>query len=218
MMEIIRESVGNFLRGIGEFLPNLLAAIVILLVGWLIARTLKFGVTRGLTTAKFPKLAKQAGIDDFLARGGVKRSSTDLVATLVYWLVMLIVLVTAVNALRLEVASQLLNQILFYIPNIIAAVIVVVVGLYAAGFVAALVRTAVANAGIEEAGFVSEIARYALIVFAFAIAINQLGIGQNIVGPSVLIFFGGVSLAAAIAVGLGARDIVQRYLEKRIGK
>jgi putative Mn2+ efflux pump MntP len=123
-----------------------------------------------------------------------------------------------VNALRLEVASQLLNQILLYIPNIIAAVIVVVVGLYAAIFVATLVRTAAANAGIEEAKFVSEIARYALIVFAFAIAINQLGIGQSIIGPTVLILFGAAGLAAAIAVGLGARDLVARYLAKRFGK
>lgn len=215
MMDIIGESVGSFLRGIGEFLPHILAAIIILVVGWLLARTLKYGVNQALTSAKFPKLAKQAGIDDFLARGGVRRSSTDLAATLVYWLVMLIVLVTAVNALRLEVASQLLNRILLYIPNIIAAVIVVVVGMYAATFVATLVRTAAANAGIEEAGFVAALARYALLIFTFAIALNQLGIGQNVVGPSVLILFGGICLATAIAVGLGARDLVQRYLEKR---
>jgi hypothetical protein len=218
MMDIIRESVSSFLRGLGAFLPNILAAIVILIVGWVIARILRAGVTRGLTMANFPRLAKQAGIDDFLAKGGVKRTSSDVLATLVYWLVMLIVLVTAVNALRLEVASQLLNQILFYIPNIIAAVIVVVVGLYAAGFVASLVRTAAANAGIEEAGFVAAIARYALIIFTFAIALNQLGIGRNVIAPAVLIIFGAAGLAAAIAVGLGARDLVGRYLQKKFSK
>lgn len=218
MMEIIGESVGTFLRGLGAFLPNILAAIVILIVGWIIARILRTAVTRGLTMAKFPRLAKQAGIDDFLAKGGVQRSSTELLAVLVYWLVMLIVLVTVVNALRLEVASRLLNQILLYIPNIIAAVIVVVVGLYAAGFVATLVRTAAANAGIDEAGFVAAIARYALIIFTFAIALNQLGIGRNVIAPAVLIIFGAAGAAAAIAVGLGAKDLVGRYLQKKFGK
>ena len=218
MMDIIRESVGSFLRGLGAFLPNILAAIVILIVGWIIARILRAGVTRGLTMANFPRLAKQAGIDDFLAKGGVQRTSSDVLATLVYWLVMLIVLVTAVNALRLEVASQLLNQILLYIPNIIAAVIVVVVGMYAAGFVASLVRTAAANAGIEEAGFVGALARYALIIFTFAIALNQLGIGRNVIAPAVLIIFGAAGLAAAISVGLGAKEIVGRYLQKKFGK
>lgn len=218
MMDIVRESVASFLRGLGEFLPNILAAIVILIVGWIVARILKAAVSRGLTLAKFPGLARQAGIDGFLAKGGVKRSSTELVAVLVYWLVMLIVLVTAVNALRLDVASQLLNQIMLYIPNIIAAVIVVVVGLYAASFVATLVQTAAANAGIEEAGLVAAIARYALIVFAFAIALNQLGIGRNIIAPAVLILFGAAGLGAALAVGLGAREMVGRYLQERFGK
>lgn len=218
MMGIIGESVGTFLRGLGAFLPNILAAIVILIVGWIIAKVLRSAVTQGLTMAKFPRLAKQAGIEDFLAKGGVQRSSTDVLAVLVYWLVMLIVLVTAVNALRLEVASRLLNQILLYIPNIIAAVIVVVVGLYAAGFVATLVRTAAANAGIDEAGFVAAIARYALIIFTFAIALNQLGIGRNVIAPAVLIIFGAAGAAAAIAVGLGAKDMVGRYLQKKFGK
>lgn len=215
MQDVIRESVADFVRGIGNFLPNILAAILILLVGWIIARALQTGVGKGLKLVRFPEIAERAGIEGFLQRGGVKRSSADLLAVLVYWLVMLIVLLTAVNALRLEMASQLLNQILLYIPNIIVAVIVVVVGMYAATFVAGLVRTAAANAGIEEAGFIAGLARYALIIFAFAIAINQLRIGQDIVANAFLIFFGAACFAAALAVGLGSREIVSRYLEQR---
>ncbi|MGH7545696.1 MAG: mechanosensitive ion channel family protein [Gemmatimonadota bacterium] len=218
MMDIIGESVGTFLRGLGAFLPRILAAIVILVVGWIVARILRAGVARGLTMANFPRLAKQAGIEDFLGKGGVRRSSSDVLATLVYWLVMLMVLVTAVNALRLEAASRLLGQVLLYIPNVIAAVIVIVVGMYAAGFVATLVRTAVANAGIEEAGFAAEVARYGLVIFTFAIALNQLGIGKNLIAPAVLIVFGAAGLAAAISVGLGAKDVVGRYLQKKFGK
>jgi hypothetical protein len=218
IQDVIRESVTDFARGIGEFLPNILAAIIILLVGWLVAKVLKAGVLRLLRVVKFPALTEKGGIDGFLATGGVKQSATDVVATLVYWLVMLVVLVMAVNALELEVASQLLNQIMLYIPNIIVAVIVIAVGLYAATFVAALVRTAAANAGIEEAGFVAALSKYALVVFAFAIALEQLRIGQEIVTNAVLILFGAAALAAGLAVGLGARDIVARYLEERFGK
>ncbi len=216
--EIITESVGAFLQGIGNFLPNILAAAVILIVGWIIARLLKAAVARGLRLVKFPTLAERAGIDGFLKTGGVQQSSTDLLAVLVYWLVMLIVLLTAVNALRLEMASQLLNQILLYIPNIIVAVIVVVVGLYAANFVAGLVRTAAANAGIAEAEVVAALARYALIIFTFAIALNQLRIGEEIVANGFLILFGAACLAAALAVGLGSREFVSRYMDKRFGR
>lgn len=218
IQDIISDSVGAFLRGIGEFLPNILAAIVILIVGWIIAKIFKAAVGRGLRVIRFPSLTAKAGIDDFLKTGGVEKSTTDLVAVLVYWLVMLIVLVAAVTALRLEAASTVLNQILFYIPNIIVAVIVVAVGLYAANFVSAVVRTAVANAGIEQAEFVAAISRYAMIIFTFAIALEQLGIGRDIVTNGFLVLLGAASFAAALAVGLGARDVVAKYLEELVRK
>ncbi len=217
IQDIIQDSIGSFVSGIGEALPNILAAVVILLVGWIVAKILKAAVGRGLKLVRFPTLAEKAGIDGFLEKGGIKRSSTDLLGVLVYWLVMLLVLVTAVNALGLEVASQLLNQILLYIPNIIVAVVVVAVGLYAANFVSALVMTAAANAEIEEATFVAALSKYALIIFTFAIALNQLRIGEEIVANGFLILFGSASLAAALAVGLGGRETVARYLQRRFG-
>ena len=216
--DIIRESFESFVRGIGNFLPTLLAALLILIAGWIIAKIAKTAVGRLLRLVKFPVLAQKAGIDGFLEKGGVKQSSTDLLAVLVYWLVMLIVLVLAVNTLRLEVASELLNKIVLFIPDIIVAVIVIVVGLYAANFVAGIVRTAAANAGIKEAGFVAALARYGLIIFTFAIALNQLGIGEAIVANGFLVLFGAACLAGALAVGLGARDVVARYLNNRFGK
>lgn len=215
IQEIIRDSVGSFLRGIGETLPNILAAILILFVGWIVAKLLRAAVGRFLKLVKFASLAEKAGIDEFLSKGGVEQSSSDLLCVLVYWLVMLLVLVTAVNALGLEVASQLLNQILLYIPNIIASVIVIAVGLYAANFVGAMVRTAAANAGIQEAGWVAAISRYALVIFTIAIAMNQLRIGQEIVANGFLILFGAACFAAALAIGLGGRDTVAKYLAKR---
>ena len=218
IQDIISESVGSFVTGIGEFLPRILAAILVLIVGWIVAKLLKAAVGRGLRLIRFPTLTAKAGIDGFLSTGGVTRSATDLIGVLVYWLIMLIVLVTAVNALGLPVASSLLNEILLYIPNIIAAVIVVAVGLYAANFVSAMVQTAAANAGIEEAGLVAGLSRYALIVFTFAIALGQLRIGQELVTNGFLILFGAGALAAALAVGLGSREFVGRLIEERFGK
>ncbi len=217
-IDIIRDSIGSFVQGITDSLPRILAAIVILLAGWIVAKIAKMAVGRGLKLVRFPVLADKAGIDDFLKKGGVKYSATDMLAVLVYWLMMLIVLVIAVNVLGLEGASQLLQQILLYIPNIIVAVVVITVGLYAASFVAALVRTAAANAGIEEAGVVAALARYALIIFTFAIALVQLKIGEEIVANGFLILFGAACLAAALAVGLGARETVAKYLRDRFGK
>ena len=217
IQDIISDSFASFMTRLGEFLPNILAALVILLVGWIVAKMLKAAVVRTLKLIKFPVLAEKAGIDEFLAKGGVTRSAAGLLAVLVYWLLMLIVLLMAVNALRLEAASQMLNQILLYVPNVIVAVIVLVVGLYAANFVAGLVRTAAANAGIEEAQLLAAAARYALMVFTFVIALSQLRIGEGIVANGFLLLFGAACLAAALAVGLGGRETVSRYLNRRFG-
>ncbi len=218
ILDTIRDSVDAFVRGILVFLPDLLGALLILILGWIVARISRAAVARGLKIVKFPVLAEKAGIDGFLEKGGLKRTSTDLLAALMYWLVMLVVLLVAVQYLELEAASLLLRDVLDFIPNIIVAVIVLVVGLYAANFVAALVRTAAANAGIEEAGFVAALSRYALIIFTFAIALNQLKIGREIVANGFLILFGAACLAGALAVGLGGREVVGRYLEERFRK
>ena len=111
-IDIIRDSIDSFLRGFFESLPSILLAIFILIVGWIVAKIAKAAVGRGLKLVKFPVLAEKAGIDGFLEKGGVKHSATDMLAVLVYWLVMLLVLVTAVNTLGLEGVSQLLNEIL----------------------------------------------------------------------------------------------------------
>ncbi len=218
ILDTIRDSVDAFVRGILVFLPDLLGALLILILGWIVARISRAAVARGLKIVKFPVLAEKAGIDGFLEKGGLKRTSTDLLAALMYWLVMLVVLLVAVQYLELEAASLLLRDVLDFIPNIIVAVIVLVVGLYAANFVAALVRTAAANAGIEEAGWVAALSRYALIIFTFVIALNQLKIGREIVANGFLILFGAACLAAALAVGLGGREVVGRYLEERFRK
>lgn len=213
--EIIQDSFASFMEGISEFLPSVLAALVILLVGGILARLVRAAVGRGLKLVKFPVLAEKAGIDEFLAKGGISRTSSDLLGVLIYWLVMLIVLLMAVDALRLEMASELLTEILGYIPNIIVAVIVLVVGLYAANFVGGLVRTAAANAGIDEAALLAGVAKYALIIFTFAIALAQLRIGQEIVANGFLLLFGAACLAGALSVGLGGREIVAKYLKQR---
>ncbi len=218
ILDTIRDSVGAFARGVLVFLPDLFGALLILILGWIVARISRAAVARGLKIVKFPMLADKAGIDGFLKKGGLKRTSTDLLAMLIYWLVMLVVLLVAVQYLELEAASLLLRDVLDFIPNIIVAVIVLVVGLYAANFVAATVRTAAANAGIEEAGFVAALSRYALIIFTFAIALNQLKIGREIVANGFLILFGAACLAGALAVGLGGREVVGRYLEERFRK
>jgi hypothetical protein len=206
-----------FVARVAAFLPGLLAALLILLGGWVLARFLRLVVFRLLLAIRFDVASEKAGIDDLLARADVRQGPAELLATLVHWFVLLIVLMTAVNTLGLEAVSDLLNQILLYIPKVIAAVVVLILGLFAANVLGGVIRAAAANAGLGPGEALGTLARYALVAFTVAITLEELGIAPELVRSAFVILFGAVALALALAFGLGckdlARDWVIRYLE-----
>jgi hypothetical protein len=207
-----------FLSKVAAFLPNLLAALLILLAGWAAAKFVRLVVFRFLLAVRFDLASERAGIDDVLARAEISQSSAELVATLVYWLTNLLVLMTAVNILGLTAVSDLLNQILLYVPKVIAAVVVLILGLFFANFLSGIIKAAAANANIAEADLFGNVARYAVIVFTGAIALQELGIGAELVRSVFNIIFGAVALALALAFGLGSKDIARDWLQRYLAE
>ncbi len=207
-----------FLSKVAAFLPNLLAAILILLAGWAAAKFVRLVVFRFLLAVRFDVASERAGIDDVLARAEISQSSAELVATLVYWLTNLLVLMTAVNILGLTAVSDLLNQILLYVPKVIAAVVVLILGLFFANFLSGIIKAAAANANIAEADLFGNVARYAVVVFTGAIALQELGIGAELVRSTFNIIFGAVALALALAFGLGSKDIARDWLQRYLAE
>jgi hypothetical protein len=206
---------------LASYLPALIGALAILIVGWIIAKLVQRVVTNLLALVRLDAAAEHAGITAFLRKGEIKESASDLVGKLVYWLIMLIVLVTAVNALGLTTASQLLDKVFLYLPNVIAAVFVIILGTFLAAIVSGIVLTGAANAGLKNAKLLADVSRIAIIVFASIIALDQLGIATNLLVSTFSIFAAGVALAFAIAVGLGAKDKVADIindLSKKLGK
>ena len=206
-----------FLSKVALFLPNLLAALLILLGGWILAKFIRLLVFRFLLAIRFDVAGERAGIDAMLARADIRQSSPELVAVLVYWLTVLLVILTAINTLGLTAVAELLNRILLYLPKVIAAVVVLILGLFFANFLAGVIKTAAASAGLAEAEVLATIARYSLTVFTVAVTLHELGVGADLVRAAFTIVFGAVGLALALAFGLGCKDLarewVARYLE-----
>lgn len=206
-----------FLSKVALFLPNLLAALLILLGGLVLARFIRLFVFRFLLTVRFDVAGERAGIDAMLVRADIRQSPSELVAVLVYWLTVLLVIITALNTLGLSAVAELLNRIVLYLPKVIAAVVVLILGLFFANFLAGVIKTAAANAGLPEAEVLATIARYSLTVFTGAVTLHELGVGAELVRAAFTIVFGALGLALALAFGLGckdlARDWVVRYLE-----
>ena len=193
------------------YAPSILGALVILVIGGFIAKVFEQLIVRGLKAVGLDKIAEQIQISTMLTRGGIRRKLSELIGAIIYWLVMLAFVMTALNALNLPVAAQLFQQIVGLLPNVIAAVFILIVGAFAAAFLSATVRTAASNAGIFQAQLLGQAVQTVVIVFTFVAALQQLQI--QFVGEVFLIILAGVSLGAAIAFGLGCKDLAGRWVQ-----
>jgi len=211
---LIVEPVSQMLTRIMAYLPVLLGALVILIVGWLVAKAIKRIVDWLLKLIRFNALADKAGISEILKKGNLEISAGEVISSLVYWLIVIMVLVMAVDALGLPKASDVLASLFAYVPKVIAALLVLVVAMFLASFVSGIVRTAAGNANLPKPEMFAGVSRWAIIIFAVTISLEQLGIASLLVTATFNIILGGVCLALAIAFGLGGKDTVAKYLEE----
>ncbi len=204
--DVVIEPLRAFLVQIGAYLPRLAVAIVVLVVGWLVAKAIRFALVKAMRALNFHVLTERAGIDSFLQQGGTEKDTTDVFGVVVYWVVILIALIIAFNGLGLTQVTDLLTRVLLFMPKLLVGLLVIIVGSYFGRFVGNAVQTYLRNIGISDAEMIGRIAQYAIVVFVVLIAVDQLGIGGDLVQNTFLILLMGVVLALALAFGLGGRE------------
>jgi flagellar biosynthesis protein FliQ len=212
--DVIIEPVRAFLVQIGAYLPRLAVAIVILVVGWLVAKAVRFALVKAMRALNFHVLTERAGIDGFLQQGGTERDTTDVFGMLIYWVVILVALIVAFNGLGLTQVTDLLTRVLLFLPKLLVGLLVLIVGSYFGGFVGNAVQTYLRNIGISDADLLGRIAQYAIVIFVILIAVDHLDIGGGLVQQTFLILLGGLVLALALAFGIGGRDWAAGLLER----
>ena len=208
---LIKEPVTAMFVKIWSYVPNLAAALVILLVGWIIAKVVAAVVEKVLGVVKLDMAAEKAGLNDILAKGDVKKSFSEILASIVYWLIVLVVIATAVQPLRLTVASTLISRLIDYIPSLIAAIFVLIFGGLLSSFGGSIVQTAAGNAKIRHAKTLGQTVRVIILILSITVALEQLRIGL-VIGLAVNILLASVGLGFAIAAGLGCKDLVGRWV------
>lgn len=194
--------------------PRVIGFVVILIVGWIVASLLAKAVVALLHAVKFNSLAERAGFAGFVQKMGVKTDSSGFLALVVKWFVRLIVLVVAFDALGLPAVSDVLRQLLLWLPNLVVALVVLVIGGLIANAVSSLVRGATAEAGFDNPDRLAKIAAIAIWAFAIVVAVNQIGIAATLVNTLFMGVVGAASLAFAIAFGLGGRETASKVVEK----
>ncbi len=213
-VDMYLEPVRAFLVQIGMFLPRLALAVMVLIVGWLAAKVVKFAVIKGLRAINFNVLTERAGMDGFLRQGGMRYDTTDIFGLLMYWLVIFAALVIAFNGLGLNYITDLMGQVVLFVPKVIVALVILAFGSYFAAFIGNTVVTYCKNVGIQDADLLGRLAQYAIVVFVVLIALDQVNVGGAIIRQSFLIILGGIVLALALAFGIGGQHWAAGLLER----
>ena len=213
-MEVLLEPVRVFLRQLGDLLPRLILALIVLLAGWLLAKGVRYAVSRGLRAMNFHVLTERAGIDAFLRNGGIRADTTEILALLAYWVVILAALIIGFNSLGLVYVTDLLTQVVLFVPKVVVAVVILAFGAYFAGFVGDAICAYCRNVRIQDAELLGRIAQYAILAFVVLIALDQVGVGGDIVRQTFLVILGGLVFALALAFGLAGKDWAADLLER----
>ena len=207
---LIVDPLQALLQQLTSFVPMLAGALLVLLVGWLIAKGIEAVVVQILKTITLDKIADQIQLTGVLAKGGIKQKLSEIIGAIVYWLIMLAVVMVVFNVLQLTVAAELFQSVVTFLPNVIAAVFILIIGMFAAAFLSSTIRTAASNAGILQAHLIGQLVQTVVVIFAIVAALEQLQI--PFFGEVFLIILGGISLGCAIAFGLGCKDIAGRWV------
>jgi len=209
VIEPLRDMAGT----IGGFIPTLLTAVGILVVGWIAALFVRRALTHVLDAIGFDKLANQLHATEFLRKGGIRRKPSDAFGCVVYSVSMIMVLLMTVKALGFAVATGLIDKLLGYVPSVITGAAVLIIGMYIARFVSVLVYMAAKNTDMPIPAVLARLSRIAIMVYVGILYLKEVGFVTLFEGVHYTIFIGGVVFALALSFGLAGRDVAAKYLD-----
>src|SRR5204863_2657471 len=220
-VNMLLESIRESLHQIGVFLPRLLLAIVILIIGWVFAKAGRCAIINALCAINYSVVTEKAGIDQFLKQGGADIDTVRVLGSLSYWLVILAAVMVASNSLDLAYVTDLVGRVVLFVPKVMFAVVILVFGAYFARFVGSALTRYLHDIRVGEASLIGRLALYAIMVFVIMIALDQMGLG-DIIRQAFLIIVAGIALGLALAFGLGgqkrAAEVIERWSRQGNGE
>lgn len=213
-IDMLVDATREFLHQTAIFLPKLLLALVVVLLGWLIAKAVRFAVARALRAMNFGVLTERAGTDEFLRQAGMRGDTCSLFGLVAFWIVVLASLMIAFNFLELTYITDLVQRAELFTPKLLIAMLILIFGSYCARFVGQAVQNFCMQAQIPDADMLARIARYVIMTLVVMIALSHVEIGGDIVQRTFLIILAGLMLAFALAFGLGGKDWAASLLQR----
>lgn len=197
---------------IAGFVPNLAGAILLLLVGYFVAKAIGFLLTKALQRAGFNEISEKVGVAGALGRANIELSAAHIIGKIIFWIILLTFLMTALETLGLPRVSGTLDEFLLYLPRVIAAALILVIGLFVAHYLRDLVRGGAEGIGVEYAGSLGNVAYGLIFIIIVSLAIGQLEINTSLLNTVISIFIATIGIAAALSLGLGTRELASNIL------
>ena len=213
-IDMLVDATREFFHQTAAFLPKLLLALLVVVIGWLLAKMVRFAVERALRAINFNVLTERAGTDNFLKQAGMQGDTTTLFGLVAFWLVIVAALIIAFNGMGLTYLPDLLGRTVLFAPELLIAMLIMVFGSYCASVVGNAVQNYCLDAHIADADVLGRLVRYAIMLFVVMIALSQVEVGGDIVQRTFLIILAGLMLAIALAFGLGGKDWAASMLQR----
>ncbi len=213
---LISEPLEGFLERFIQFLPNLISAILLLIVGLFFGLLTKQGFSRFFRLLKIDEFSERHGITNIFLKSGIKDKLSSIIGRLVGWLVFFIFVILSLSSLNVPAIERLLERFFLYLPNLFVAIIILLTSYILSNFFGRAALIASVNAGLKASGLIGRFIKLTIFLLGVTMALEQLGIGRETIIIAFAIVFGGIVLALSIAFGLGGKDIAKEYLEKKM--
>lgn len=199
---------------IGGYVPQVLGAIILIVIGWLAAKILRGLTSKVLRVCGFVELSQKIKLQDMLAKVGMKSSLDQIIGSLVYYMVLLIFLISASEVLGFTVVLDTLNKFIGYLPHVLGAFFILIIALYIAKLIKEGMASASSNLNIAYAGALSSVLEILIVGFGIVMALTELGLDMTIFTANITIIISGMVLAMALSIGLGSRSIMSNVLAR----
>lgn len=212
--DVLALSFKNLWLGVVGFVPNLVVAIIVVLIGWGIGALFGRVVSQVIKALKIDEALRRAGVEDFLNKGGISLNAGSFLGGLVRWFVMLVFLIGAFEILHLSQVTAFLRDILNYLPQVIVAVLILIAAGMVADAMKKVVLSSAMSADITSAGFLATVTKWVIWVFAILVALSQLGIASGFVQTIFTGLVVALSLGLGLSFGLGGQEAASRVIDK----
>ena len=212
--EVVTSSLQTLWSGFISFLPSLLGAIIVFIIGWLIAVVLGKLAAQIIRALRIDQILEKMGFKKSLEKANLKLNSGKFMGELVKWFFVIVFLMAATDILNLPQVTEFLKRILFYIPHLIVAVLILLAAVLIANFLQKLVKASVEAAGLKSANFLGAVTKWAVLIFAILAALLQLGIVVSLIQTIFTGLIAALAISVGLSFGLGGKDLATQILNK----